>query len=65
MKKFMAIAMIGGLVLASCSKKEATEEVNATSDSAVVEAPVVDSVAAPVVDSTAVAPVATDSTATK
>ena len=29
MKKFLAIAFIGGLVLASCSKKETAAETNA------------------------------------
>lgn len=62
MKKVLAIAFVGGLILASCAKKENTEETNtmmAEPDTAMVEA-------APMTDSTAVvAPMAADSATTK
>ena len=62
MKKVLAIAFVSGLILASCAKKENTEETNtmmAEPDTAMVEA-------APMTDSAAVvAPMAADSTMAK
>lgn len=62
MKKVLAIAFLGGLILASCAKKETTEESNTmlAEPDATMTAP------APTTDSAAVvAPAATDSTMAK
>ena len=70
MKKLFAIAFMGGLVLASCSKKETATESNVilpepevtVTDSAAVSKPATEPAK---VDGTAVAPAKTDSAAAK
>lgn len=62
MKKLLAIAFVGGLVLASCSKKETTDEMNATTTP---EVSTVDTVAAPMDSTVVTTPMEADSTATK
>ena len=71
MKKIIAIAFIGGLVLASCSKKDSTYEQDSNSMLPEPEATVTTDSAkvAPVTETTATAttpaPVATDSATAK
>ncbi|WP_034690630.1 hypothetical protein [Kaistella palustris] len=62
MKKVLAIAFIGGLILASCAKKEVSNDV----DTVVADSSAVMTQDSAMVDSAAVvAPVATDSTMVK
>lgn len=64
MKKLVAIAFIGGLIMTSCAKKETAEESNTMLSEP--ETTMTDSSSAAKMDSTAVAaPVATDSAMSK
>lgn len=62
MKKILAIAFIGGLIMASCAKKEETTDMNSTMAEPMVEDSTMVTADSAAVDSTAVvAPVVTDS----
>ncbi|MCJ8497969.1 hypothetical protein MVI27_06825 [Chryseobacterium salipaludis] len=65
MKKLLAIAFVGGLIMASCAKKESVDETNTMmTEPDSITTPMMDSTAMMPADSAAVvAPTVTDSTA--